>query len=171
MKRSEAYTILNIEPTDDENIIKKAYRKMAKKYHPDALAAKGLDTPENLERMSEINEAYNVLMTEDESQIETSSIFDGDDMFDDLYDDDSLTAFSDDLFTQEFDVSNSINSTYEVLNLTKQEALLGTQKTFSINKNGNYIRLQVEVDPCTLDGETKVVKDGDEKYIIIFKVA
>ncbi|WP_276935493.1 J domain-containing protein [Ferroplasma acidiphilum] len=53
------FKILEIEPTDNPEIIKNAYRKMAKIYHPD------LTTPENEEEYSEkmknINYAYEKL--------------------------------------------------------------------------------------------------------------
>lgn len=54
-----AYKILGIEPdvTDDE--IKKAYREMAKKYHPDKVAYLGEDVRKSAEqRLQEVNEAY-----------------------------------------------------------------------------------------------------------------
>ncbi len=53
------FKTLEIEPTDDPEIIKNAYRKMAKIYHPD------LSTPENeeehSEKMKNINFAYEKL--------------------------------------------------------------------------------------------------------------
>jgi hypothetical protein len=55
----ELFSVLEIEPTDNPEIIKNAYRKMAKLYHPD------LTTPENEEEYSEkmknINYAYEKL--------------------------------------------------------------------------------------------------------------
>jgi len=35
MKKSKAASLLGISPDDDATTIKKAYRKMALKYHPD----------------------------------------------------------------------------------------------------------------------------------------
>ncbi len=49
------YKILQIDPHADEKTIKRAYRKLARQYHPDA-GGKG-----NEERFKEINEAYQVL--------------------------------------------------------------------------------------------------------------
>ena len=51
------YQILNIERTADEKAIKKAYRKLAKKYHPDS-------NPGNKEaeqKFKDVNEAYAIL--------------------------------------------------------------------------------------------------------------
>ena len=50
------YRILGVERSADEKAIKSAYRKMARKYHPDV--AKGKDAGE---RFREITEAYEVL--------------------------------------------------------------------------------------------------------------
>ncbi len=49
------YKILQIDPHADETTIKRAYRKLARRYHPD-VGGKG-----NEERFKEINEAYQVL--------------------------------------------------------------------------------------------------------------
>src|SRR4051812_40779014 len=50
------YRILGVERSADDKAIKSAYRKLARKYHPDV--AKGKDAGD---RFREINEAYEVL--------------------------------------------------------------------------------------------------------------
>lgn len=56
------YKILGVEKTATEEEIKKAYKKLAIKYHPD----KNPDNPEEAEKMmTEINEAYGVLGDKD----------------------------------------------------------------------------------------------------------
>lgn len=50
------YQTLGIQPTDDEKIIKKAYRKLAFKYHPDRN-----DSPNAHVRFIEITRAYEIL--------------------------------------------------------------------------------------------------------------
>ena len=54
------YKILGIEKQATEEQIKKAYRKLAKKYHPDVVK----DDPAKQERMYEIQEAYECLGNE-----------------------------------------------------------------------------------------------------------
>ncbi len=58
---ADAYRQLGVSPSASDDEVKKAYRLMAKKYHPDALRAQGL--PEAMvgkatERMSRINAAW-----------------------------------------------------------------------------------------------------------------
>lgn len=57
----DPYSILGIQPTASDDEVKKAYRELAKKYHPDRYA----DTPMAelaQEKMQEINEAYDTIM-------------------------------------------------------------------------------------------------------------
>ena len=57
------YDILEIEEDADSVSIKKAYKKLAKKFHPDL-------NPDNIElseeKFKQINEAYHILIDEDE---------------------------------------------------------------------------------------------------------
>ncbi len=62
-----AYEILGISPDADEEEIKKAYRKIAREYHPDVLQSKGL--PEDFmtfakEKLQKVNEAYDRIKKE-----------------------------------------------------------------------------------------------------------
>ena len=54
-----AYKILGIEPNATDDEVKKAYREMAKKYHPDKVAYLGEDVRKSAEqKLQEVNEAY-----------------------------------------------------------------------------------------------------------------
>ena len=55
------YKVLGVSPQADEKEIKSAYRKLAKKYHPDAVR----NNPEQTEKMYEIQAAYEVLGDEE----------------------------------------------------------------------------------------------------------
>ncbi len=51
------YKILGIEPTDDENKIKQAYKALVKRWHPDV----NNNSIESRQMMKDINEAYEIL--------------------------------------------------------------------------------------------------------------
>lgn len=57
MAKRDYYDVLGIQKNADEKEIKRAYRKLAKKYHPDTNAG----NKQAEERFQEITEAYNVL--------------------------------------------------------------------------------------------------------------
>ena len=58
-KVDDAYTILGIEPSATDEEVKKAYREMAKKNHPDKVAYLGDDVRKAAEKkFQEINDAY-----------------------------------------------------------------------------------------------------------------
>jgi preprotein translocase subunit Sec63 len=62
LKSQTPYEILDIEPTASREEIAKAYRKMAKKYHPDTVADLAPEFRELAEkRMKAINAAYELL--------------------------------------------------------------------------------------------------------------
>jgi len=54
----DPYRVLGVSPSASEDEIKKAYRALAKKYHPDL----NNGSPEAEQRMKEINEAYSTAM-------------------------------------------------------------------------------------------------------------
>ena len=55
--KRDYYEVLGINRSADKEAIKKAYRKMAKKYHPDSNEG----NPDAEEKFKEVTEAYNVL--------------------------------------------------------------------------------------------------------------
>lgn len=60
MKYQDYYQILGVPRGADTSDIKKAYRKLARKYHPDVNSASGAE-----EKFKEVNEAYEVLKDDD----------------------------------------------------------------------------------------------------------
>src|SRR5205085_9504204 len=56
VKYKDYYETLGVSRTASEEEIKKAFRKLARKYHPDVAKGKGTE-----EKFKEVNEAYEVL--------------------------------------------------------------------------------------------------------------
>jgi len=64
MSVEEACKVLGVQPGDDFSTIKKAYRKLVQKYHPDIMVSQEKDAAyieEATVKMQEINQAYQVL--------------------------------------------------------------------------------------------------------------
>ena len=57
MASKDYYSVLGVDKNASEDEIKSAYRKLAKKYHPDL----NKDNPDAAEKFKEVNEAYEVL--------------------------------------------------------------------------------------------------------------
>ena len=61
-KKTDYYETLGVSRNADENELKKAYRKLAMKYHPDKHhSAQGKSAKDAEEKFKEISEAYEVL--------------------------------------------------------------------------------------------------------------
>ena len=63
--KRDYYEVLGINKNADKAAIKKAYRKLAKKYHPDTNAG----DPKAEERFKEVTEAYNVLSDDEKRKL------------------------------------------------------------------------------------------------------
>jgi DnaJ like chaperone protein len=60
-----AYKILEVEPSVTDEEVKKAYRRMAMKYHPDKLATMGEEVQKAAhEKFSQVNQAYEAIKKE-----------------------------------------------------------------------------------------------------------
>lgn len=62
--KRDYYDVLGVDKNADKKTIKKAYRKLAMKYHPDV----NKDDPEAEEKFKELSEAYGVLSDDDKRQ-------------------------------------------------------------------------------------------------------
>lgn len=64
MSKRDYYEVLGVDKTADETMLKKAYRKLAMKYHPD----QNPDDKDAEQKFKEINEAYEVLSNKEKRQ-------------------------------------------------------------------------------------------------------
>ena len=61
---SDAYKLLGVNESDDMSVIKKAYRKLVREYHPDIIKSQGKDEAymqEATAKTQEINQAYEMI--------------------------------------------------------------------------------------------------------------
>lgn len=61
---SDAYTLLGVSENDEMSVIKKAYRKLVREYHPDIIKSQGKSEAymqEATEKTQEINQAYEMI--------------------------------------------------------------------------------------------------------------
>lgn len=60
----DAYKLLGVDKSDDIDVVKKAYRKMIREYHPDIIKSQGKDEAymqKATEKTQEINQAYEMI--------------------------------------------------------------------------------------------------------------
>ena len=67
-EKRDYYEVLGVEKGADKKDIKKAYRKLAMKYHPDVS-----EDPEASDKFKELSEAYGVLSDEEKEALMTST--------------------------------------------------------------------------------------------------
>ena len=175
----DLYSILNVDKNTEQSEIKKSYKKLAFKYHPD----KNKD-PEAIPIFNEISEAYGILTDPDKKKIydqfgyeAVSDKFEGSinplDLFQSLFNVDfsspvmggNIFMFSD-LSSSPFPPGLNIKQTMKYpLNLTLKELYQGTKKEFTIHhkskenkmKKTNYI---INIKKGSKNGDNIVVKEG-----------
>ena len=144
MANKDYYKILGVEKNASNDDIKSAYRKLAKKYHPDL----NKDNPDAAEKFKEINEAYEVLGDEKKrSNYDQFGSADGPQFngfgsggmgggfdfsgdFGDIFGD-IFSAFGGGRTRQKTYRGEDINVS---MTITLKEACLGTTKTILVNK-------------------------------------
>ena len=82
-EKRDYYEVLGLKKGATEDEIKKAFRKMAMKYHPD----RNPDDKEAEEKFKEVNEAYTILSDPDKKRLVESAMGCTDESFDDIMND------------------------------------------------------------------------------------
>lgn len=123
MKREEAYKTLELEDGATESEIKKAFRSLAAKNHPD----QNKDDPKAEARFKTVNEAYQILTGKQKAENENA--------FD--YNDNSPSNIND-IFNEIFNNGGrpnniQVHDTVVNLSLTFEESVFGVNKSFSYN--------------------------------------
>lgn len=124
----QCYSILELENGASEEEIKKAYRRLAVKYHPD----KNQDDPTVAEKFNEITEAYDILTSKEKRQKAASSQFgfnDDDFKFAKGFEDKLKEEFPDlysDVFSNYFKKKRNSNSSSVLIKLDLTKFANGT---------------------------------------------
>lgn len=199
MEYKDYYKILGVDKNTPQNDIKKAYRKLAKKYHPDL----NPDNPKAQEKFKELNEAYEVLGDEEKKKkydtfgsnydfqngqnidpsqygyTYTSSGNSGDfsDFFDMFFGGGGSRGNSQgfnigDLFGGGRSSKQPRQSYESELNMTLEEGYKGSTKEISLNFGGETKNMSIKIPKGILPG--KKIKVKGEKWgingDILFKI-
>lgn len=70
---TDPYKVLGVSPSATDEEIKDAYRKLAKKYHPDQYGDSPLSELAG-EKMKEINEAYDTIVSQRKTAVRTITV-------------------------------------------------------------------------------------------------
>lgn len=193
MEYKDYYKILGVEKKASDSDIKKAYRNLAKKYHPDL----NQNNKDAANKFKEINEAYEVLSDKNKrkqydmfgsnynfnagenfdprnfgfkTSYKTSNMKGFSDFFNMFFGGDS-SNFSNgfDGFSNFYDSSNfsnfnsNVRQKYETnINLSVEEAFLGSEKELYVNINNTPKKISVKI-PKGITSNKKVKVNG-EKY-------
>lgn len=137
------YKVLGINPGASKDEIKSAYRKLAKKYHPDVNKDKDSEV-----KFKEISEAYEALTNPKPKNFGFNP------------------SYFDEMFNSMFHQNTSHNAIYKNLNISLEEAFSGCKKDVTVNKkivcsfcNGNGFLSQKMCHACSGTGRKTFKQD------------
>ncbi len=183
--KRDYYEVLGVDKTADEKTIKKAYRKLARKYHPDVCEEEGAE-----EKFKEVSEAYAVLSDDEKRKRYDQFGHAGMDGYtaEDFY----QNVNFEDIF-QGFDIGNIFemfgfgggnrsrggrtgpqrgSDIYTEIPITLEEAFQGCEKEIKITRselcptcNGSKSKPGVEPKTCPVCGGTGQVKEVSNTFL------
>ena len=177
-EKRDYYDVLGVDKNADEKTIKKAYRKLARQYHPDVC-----DEPDAEEKFKEVSEAYAVLSDDEKRQRYdqfghagmdgfTAEDFYGNMNFDDIFQDFDMGSIFDMFFggggrsRSRYNGPQRGSEIYTEIPITLEEAFSGCEKEIKITRseicptcNGSKAKPGSNPETCKKCGGTGQVKE------------
>jgi DnaJ-class molecular chaperone len=165
MPKKEYYTILGVDQNSSIDDIKKAYKKLAMKYHPD----KNPNNKEEAEtKFKEISEAYEALTKKEDINCDTYTFSNADDIFNSVF---GFNKFND-LDTINNIFANFNNNIFKDFNLQETSSSINSsfsKTTTTTIKNGKVVTIEktiIKQPDGTIKTETKEYrKDNNNNYL------
>jgi curved DNA-binding protein len=182
MQYKDYYQVLGVTRATDAEGVKRAYRKRARKYHPDVSKEKNAET-----KFKELQEAYEVLRDPEKRAAydqlgrdyrpgqqfrpppDWSQRFgqSGSQKFSDL---NGFSDFFSSLFGGAAEAPSAPEADAGYLEVTVQEAFSGTKRRVLLNPNGRARSLDVQIPPGVTEGQSLRVAGAGGSASLIFRI-
>ncbi len=170
IEQKDYYKILNISREADQKDIKKAYRKLAKKYHPDMINKKNSEV--SIDKFKEITEAYEILSNPDKreryNEYGHSGIKEEDFNFDDFarngFDgfDDIFNKFFSQQYRNKPRTSQKGADLQLIMEISLKEAAFGAKKKIKISRINRGYKLKVSIPAGVKEGmKLRIANKGE----------
>jgi molecular chaperone DnaJ len=182
--KRDYYEVLGVDKTADEKTIKKAYRKLARQYHPDVC-----DEPDAEDKFKEVSEAYAVLSDEEKRQRYDQyghagmDGFTAEDFYQNVNFEDIFQGFGGNIFDILFGFGGGRNRTqhagpqrgsdiYTEVPITLEEAFNGCEKEIKITRSelcptcgGSKAKPGSNPQTCSSCGGTGQIKEVSNTFL------
>jgi curved DNA-binding protein len=181
MQFKDYYQILGVTRSADAEALKRAYRKLARKYHPDVSKERNAE-----EKFKELQEAYEVLKDPEKRasydqlgrDYRSGQQFRPPPDWERRFSDSDGQHFGDahgfsDFFSSLFGVSGAQTSSETdagLLNVTVEEAFAGVRRRVTVSDNGHARVVDVHIPAGITDGQALRVAGKGHQAALIFRV-
>ena len=139
------YSILQINKNASPEIIEKAYKTLAKKYHPD-LQQTTKEKKESEEILKDINEAYEVLSNKDKKQEYDKILYDNTiskDDFNKLYEQNQILKNKINILQNNYNINHLSNSNIDKQNISYEKK---SKKDYELKEKKQALELKKQIE-------------------------
>jgi len=181
MQFKDYYKILGVPRAADADAVKRAYRKLAQKYHPDVSSERNAE-----DKFKELQEAYEVLKDPEKRatydqlgrDYRPGQQFRPPPDWAQRFGQSGGQRFSDtdgfsDFFSSLFGMSGAqepAEADAGFLDVTVEEAFAGTRRRVSINENGRARLVEVQIPAGSVDGQALRLGGAGHRAALMFRV-